>query len=179
MVEELTGTIPETIELFFVPLKSIAMERAIYKRVFKCERLEDYSIPYNGKRIESDSDAVMIFRKIFENEGDDILIREVCYALFVNHNNEPIGYYKVSEGGLTMTQMDARMIVKSSLDTFATGVLLCHNHPSNNATPSKSDVDSTTRLKNALALFDIRLLDHIILCENKFYAFSTGLEGNI
>ena len=65
------------------------------------------------------------------------------------------------------------MITKAALDTFSSGVILCHNHPSGSPKPSKADVDTTERLRKALQLFDISLIDHIILTEDNAFYFSS------
>lgn len=146
------------------------MANLVYKRKFYCERLND-AIPFDYKSIASHKDAATLLRAIYEKEGLDVSISEACIVVFINTNNLPVGYYKVSEGGLSSTTIDNRMITKAALDCFASGVLLCHNHPSGSPTPSKADVTNTERLMKCLEVFDIQLLDHIILSEQTAYSF--------
>lgn len=147
------------------------MANLVYKRKFYCERLNDVSIPFESKSIGSHEDAATLLRAIYEKEGLDVGINESCFVVFINAHNLPVGYYKVSEGGLSSTTIDNRMIVKSALDCFASGVLLCHNHPSGSATPSKADIQSTEKLMRCLNVFEIQLLDHIVLSEDEAYSF--------
>lgn len=148
----------------------------IYKHIFKCERLNDDKLPYGIKesKINNERDAERIARDIYNKENIDLIIREVCFAIFLNRANEVVGYYKISEGGISDTSIDIKMTTKSALDTFANGVILVHNHPSNNPYPSAADLKITEKLRNALNFFDISLLDHIIITDDdNAYYFST------
>lgn len=147
----------------------------IYSHIFKCERLNEPKLSYNiCKSITKDVQAETILRAIYEKENIDLEICEVCIALLVNRTNTPIGYYKVSQGGTTSTTIDVKMITKAALDTFSGGVILCHNHPSGSPRPSQADIKETQKLKKALDIFDISLLDHIILTEDNAFFFSTN-----
>lgn len=121
--------------------------------------------------------AAKIFRKIYELNDCDLAAREAAFALLLDHRGAPCGYIRVSEGGLTSTPIDARMIVKAALDLNATFVMLCHNHPSGMLQASKADCEQTKRLRKALELFDMSLLDHIILTPESGFSFSE--EGEI
>ena len=82
-----------------------------------------------------------------------------------------VGSYKVSQGGITGTVADPRLIIKKALDILATGIVICHNHPSGTLKPSTADEQITKKIKEGCSYFDIRLLDHIILTETGFYSF--------
>lgn len=98
--------------------------------------------------------------------------REKAVALFLDAGRNIIGHILVSIGGSTSTTFDKRIILKGALDTMASAVILCHNHPSGNPHPSQSDLQETADLKKACNIFDIKLLDHIILGESTWFSFS-------
>ena len=78
----------------------------------------------------------------------------------------------ISEGGITGTVADPRIILKKALDHHAVSIILCHNHPSGNLKPSKADELLTTKIKNAAAFLDIQVMDHIIVSEEGYYSFA-------
>lgn len=87
---------------------------------------------------------------------------EVFGVVFLNSQNGLIAYEQMFRGTLTETRAYPREIVKRALKLAAAGVILHHNHPSGNVTPSRADENLTQTLKAALALVDVRVLDHII-----------------
>lgn len=93
----------------------------------------------------------------------DIDIRESFYALYLNRANQINGYAVIATGGYTAVNVDVRMICKMALDTLSTGVILVHNHPSGNLNPSMSDIEMTKKIDKALKLFDIHVLDHVVI----------------
>lgn len=88
---------------------------------------------------------------------------ECCMALYLDMRNRLIAAPMLSEGTLGQTAVYPREIVRSALRMHAAAVILAHNHPSGNPEPSEADLALTRQVKNALALVDIRLLDHIIV----------------
>jgi len=97
--------------------------------------------------------------------------REECWCMYLRRNKMVIAIERISEGGETLTEIDIKQIVRRSLELKAAAVILSHNHPSGNPTPSKADLDATTRLRCALGTFDLSLLDHIIIAREMFYSF--------
>jgi DNA repair protein RadC len=79
---------------------------------------------------------------------------------------------KISSGGTHQTVVDPKMIMKVALDESASSIILCHNHPSGNLKPSPEDEKLTKRIQNAAALFDVKLLDHLIIAGNKYLSFA-------
>ena len=75
-------------------------------------------------------------------------------------------------GGLDATIIDKKIVCKVAIDSLCSGVILVHNHPSGEVKPSKSDIQQTTDVKKALGVFDITLLDHIILSDQAYYSFA-------
>jgi DNA repair protein RadC len=98
--------------------------------------------------------------------------REIFGVLFLNRANRINHFEIVSEGGITGTVADPRIILKKALEEDAVSIILCHNHPSGNTRPSKSDQELTQKIKQAARYFDITLLDHIIVSENGYYSFA-------
>jgi DNA repair protein RadC len=98
--------------------------------------------------------------------------REQCWAIFLDYGKRVIGTFKVSEGMENTCFVSPKAITKVAIENLASGVILTHNHPSGNVRPSARDIEETKKLKSALALFDIALLDHIIISEDNFYSFA-------
>jgi len=121
-------------------------------------------------QIKTSKDATDTFRKIWD--VDTLPIYESMICIFLNRNNNTIGWYKVSQGGLSGTLMDARLILSIALTSLAQGLILCHNHPSGALSPSESDISVSKKLKEAGNLMDIQLLDHIILTEESYFSMA-------
>ena len=103
---------------------------------------------------------------------DDIELYESFFLLLLNRANNTIGYAKISQGGVSGTVADPRLIAKYAVESLCSSVILGHNHPSGSLTPSKNDFELTTKIKKGLLLFDIPVLDHIILSKKEHYSFS-------
>jgi len=86
--------------------------------------------------------------------------------------NNTAGFAKISQGGTAGTVVDIKIIAKYAVESLSSSVIICHNHPSGNITPSEADINITKKIKDALLLFDIKLTDHIILSENNYYSFA-------
>jgi len=123
-----------------------------------------------NKQILSSDDAVDIFRQIWEK--DTINANEQAYVLFVNTNNKPKGFYHHSSGAIDGTIMDIQMISGMAVKSLSKGVIIAHNHPSGNIQPSEADKKITEQMKQALQLFNIKLLDSLILTENNYLSFA-------
>ena len=78
----------------------------------------------------------------------------------------------VSRGGTAATVVDVKIVVKTAVDRLAAGIILVHNHPSGNRMPSVQDDALTSRIKDASALFDIRVLDHLIVAGNEYFSYA-------
>ncbi len=97
---------------------------------------------------------------------------EECWVLYLNRGSKLIGKERVSQGGLSSTVVDIKIIVKKAVDRLASGLVVVHNHPSGNPLPGEQDRVQTEALKKALAVFDICLVDHVIVSRKKYYSFS-------
>ncbi len=106
-------------------------------------------------------------------KGDLIdLPHEEFWVLLLNRANRVLKKKKISEGGVSGTVADPKIIYKMALEELASGVVVAHNHPSGNLTPSQSDIDLTKRLKEAGRFLEIQLLDHLIIAGTKYYSFA-------
>ena len=97
---------------------------------------------------------------------------EVFAVLFLNQANKIMHYEVISEGGITGTVADPRIILRAALAHDAVNLILCHNHPSGSIKPSRADEDLTRKIKEAALLFDIKVLDHIIVSSDGHYSFA-------
>jgi DNA repair protein RadC len=101
-----------------------------------------------------------------------INIREAMMVLYLNNSNRTVGYSVASIGGITGTLVDIRLVLRDALLTQSTSLILVHNHPSGNLEPSQADLSLTDKVRKAALTMDIKLLDHLILTEDRFYSFS-------
>jgi DNA repair protein RadC len=97
---------------------------------------------------------------------------EVFMAVYMNRSNKIQHYEIISNGGMTGTIADPRVILKKALEHDATAIILCHNHPSGGLKPSRADEDLTWKIKEAASYFDIKIVDHIIVSEEGYYSFA-------
>ncbi|MFO7790205.1 MAG: RadC family protein [Bacteroidota bacterium] len=99
------------------------------------------------------------------------LPHEEFWVIYVDRGNQVIESKRLSTGGTVGTIVDIKLIMKHAIDILAQGIVLSHNHPSGNHTPSKGDIDHTYKLRDAAKLFDIKLLDHVIISDQGYYSF--------
>lgn len=97
---------------------------------------------------------------------------EVFAVLFLNRANKINHFEVVSEGGITGTVADPRIILRKALEEDAVNIILCHNHPSGSLKPSKADEQLTQKIKQAALFLDITVLDHLIVSEDGYYSFA-------
>jgi DNA repair protein RadC len=100
------------------------------------------------------------------------LTHEEFWVLFLNRSNRVINRMKISQGGISGTVTDIRIILKKAVEYLSSGIIVCHNHPSGNLNPSESDNKITQKIKEAGNLMDIQLLDHLIISEKDYYSFA-------
>lgn len=146
-------------------------------------RISEIELVYK-KTIKSDdlpvitrsTEANKILRELWSNR---IELCEEFIVVVLNNANKCLGWVKVSQGGLTGTVVENKLILVTAIKSAATGIIIAHNHPSGNIIPSNADIAITKRLNECCKLFDISLIDHIILSGDteKYYSFAD--EGNI
>jgi len=110
-------------------------------------------------------------------DSDTIEFRESFKVLLLNRSNQVLGVFNVSEGGISETVVDIRLILQSVILSNASGIILAHNHPSGNLKPSPQDNDITDRVKKACEIMNILLLDHIVITSEHYYSYAD--EGKI
>jgi len=120
------------------------------------------------KTIVKDShDVATYLQAMFQD-----LRREVFAVVFLNRSNKINHFEIISQGGITGTVADPRIILKKALEEDAVNLILCHNHPSGNLQPSKADEELTCKIKEAAKYFDIKVIDHIIVSDEGFFSFA-------
>lgn len=107
------------------------------------------------------------------------LDHEESWILLLDHANHPIVKRQITVGTLTSVLIDVRRIVKDALMFNATGIILMHNHPCNDLYPSNADLKETERLHEACGLFDISLVDHLIIGDDRYYSFNDEKEYSL
>ncbi|MFI3267634.1 MAG: DNA repair protein RadC [Rikenellaceae bacterium] len=131
----------------------------LLKRVSESEKI-------NIDTIKSNLDVISIFKPIFQK-----LEVEELWVLYLTGTNKIIKKLKISSGGTISTFADTKLILKNGIELLASSMIVLHNHPSGDCTPSNDDIEFTNKLKKASELLDIRLLDHIIISETESYSF--------
>ena len=107
------------------------------------------------------------------------LDHEECWALFLNRANYLIGKELVSSGSLESTPLDTQKIVRRGIEKQCRHIILVHNHPSGQPRPGEADIRQTERLRKALSLMGISLMDHIVVAEEAFYSFAEERVGRL
>ena len=97
---------------------------------------------------------------------------EVFAVLFLNRANKINHFEIISEGGITGTVADPRVILRKALEEDAVNIILCHNHPSGSLKPSRADEQLTAKIKEAARFLDITVLDHVIVSDDGYYSFA-------
>ena len=99
------------------------------------------------------------------------LPHEEFWIVYLNNSNKVISKSQLSKGGITGTLVDVRLVFKTALEMGATGLILCHNHPSGTLIPSDADKQITRKLKSAGDSLEIKVLDHLIVTEMSYFSF--------
>lgn len=97
---------------------------------------------------------------------------EEFWILLLNRANKILKKVMISEGGVAGTVADPKRIFKVAIENNASAMVLCHNHPSGNLKPSEADIKLTKKLKDAGALLEINIIDHVIICEERYFSFA-------
>jgi len=135
-------------------------------------RRRQFSIPIEKLVINSSKDIAAHLQSLLRDHR-----HEVFGVIFLNQGNRVKHYEIISQGGMTATVADPRIILKKALEEDAVSLILFHNHPSGNLKPSRADQELTLKVRDAARLLDIRLIDHIIVSERGYYSFAD--EGEL
>lgn len=144
------------------PAKAITITAAM-----ELGRRRKESEPEEKLKVTTSADAARIFSPLLSD-----LPHEEFWVLLLNRSNLVIDKFMVSQGGLTGTIIDVRIVLKTALEKLACSLILCHNHPSGNLIPSQADRDITNKLKDACKFMDMAVLDHIIIGNGSFFSFA-------
>lgn len=134
----------------------------------KSQQIKEVIGTYERTKISNSIDIVNVARNFMEN----IEIYESFYTILLDRSNHVIGYSLISQGGVSGTVVDAKIVAKHAIDHLASHIVLLHNHPSGNLKPSNADINLTQKLKNGLNLLDIIVLDHVIVTQDSHYSMS-------
>ena len=126
-------------------------------------------------KIYSSEDAYKVLLPTYK-EGT-ICYKEYFKVLFLNQASQVLGYTLISEGGITETYADVRVILQAALLTNSVAIILAHNHPSSSMKTSRQDMEITKQVKDAAQLMRIKVLDHLILTDAGYYSFAD--EGQL
>jgi DNA repair protein RadC len=117
--------------------------------------------------ITSSSDVAIYLQTLLKDHR-----HEVFAVLFLNRANKINHFQVISQGGITGTVADPRIILKRALEEDAVSLILCHNHPSGSLKPSRADEELTQKIKEAAKYFDIKVLDHLIVSDDGYFSFA-------
>ena len=157
----------------FISVKGIGNTKAItLMAALELGRRRRLSKAEHRDNISSSKDAFDLMQPVLED-----LEVEQFWVLYLNNANKVLAKLNISQGGMTATVVDVRMLLKKALELNSTGLILCHNHPSGTLRASEADCKLTEKVKVAAKLMDIQLLDHIIVTDQSYFSFAD--EGKI
>ena len=122
---------------------------------------------FNKNKITGSKDAADYFQPIL---GD--LNHEEFWIMLLNRGNKIIDTFMVSQGGISGTVIDVRLILKKAINSLASSIILCHNHPSETMQASDADLKITKKIKDAAKIMDISVIDHIIIGQSRYLSFA-------
>ena len=138
--------------------------------------IAEVSISYKFGRYTADRNKICSSSCAFEIgkqvTEDHIEHYECFYIMMLNNNNHVLGVSKLSQGGITGTLVDMRIMFQNLIKANATAFIMFHNHPSGNLKPSEADKSLTAKAKKAAETLDIKLLDHLIITSESFFSFA-------
>ena len=119
--------------------------------------------------LNSPAEVANVLRQMW---GDDMDVVESFFIITLDSGHNVLGWAKISQGGVTSTLVDARLVAKIAIDTLAAGVIVSHNHPTGRLEFSQADIRLTKLIRSGLELFGISLLDHILITEEGFTSYT-------
>lgn len=150
------------------------MESTSEKKQFEVSEIQ---LTYRSKvkasmrpKITCSSDAERVLRQTWDE--DKIEFVEQFKVLLITRANKVLGIVDISQGGISGTVCDPKIVFASALKAASCGIIVAHNHPSGNLTPSQADIDLTRKLKEAGKFLEIAVLDHVILTGEAYFSFA-------
>lgn len=144
-------------------LNNVSEIEIVYKRKVICKMSE-------RPQINSSTDAYEVFKHYWNNDKIDLV--EEFKVLYLNRANRVLQIVPVSQGGISGTVADLRIILAGALKIASCNLILAHNHPSGCLKPSRADEELTQKIKQAAAYHEIRVIDHIIMSSEGFLSFA-------
>lgn len=148
------------------------------RTITKIEEGKEYQLQYSAIKnknsfgtiqVKESRHAANYARRFYK---DDISIFESVFAIALDRSNQIIGWTKISQGGVSMSVIDPKIVAKFAIDMLASGIILVHNHPAGTLNASNADKAITQKLKGGLAMLEVCLLDHIILTKGGHLSFA-------
>lgn len=130
---------------------------------------EKNSVDFFACQLSCSNDVATYARQFY---SDDIGIFESFFLICLDVKNKTIAWQKIGQGGVSAVMVDPLLIAKYAIECLAKGVILIHNHPSGGLKPSQNDINLTNKVRDGLKLFDISVIDHVILSEDSYYSFA-------
>lgn len=144
-------------------LNNVSEIEIVYKKKVGCNMSD-------RPKIISSKDAYKVLIHYWDQDKIDLL--EEFKVLYLNRAKRVLQIYPLSQGGITETIADPRLILAAGLKLVASYIVLAHNHPSCNLTPSKADIELTRKIKTAASFLDIHVLDHFIISSEGYLSFA-------
>ena len=149
-------------------IKGIGLAKAIsIAAALELGRRRQAGVLINRPALKDSKDVAQYMQAILKDHNN-----ELFGVIYLNQANRVNDFEIVSQGGITGTVADPRLILKKALEKNAVSLILCHNHPSGSLKPSRADQELTTKIKEAAKYFDIKVLDHLIVSEEGYYSFA-------
>ena len=148
------------------------------KRLKVCEVAITYKSkvkPSQRPKLSKSKEVFNLLSKMYDE--NTVELKEYFKVVLLDQSNKVLGYYDLSFGGIDGTYVDVRHVMQVAILANATGIIITHNHPSGNPTPSVNDRRVTNQIKKASDIMNIRLVDHIIMTRETFYSFAD--EGDL
>jgi len=138
-------------------------------------KISEIKVIYSNKNketvhVNSSESAYRVFKEHWN--PDTIELQECFKVLYLNRANIVLGIVHHSVGGVTGTVVDVKLVIGTALKVVASGIIIAHNHPSANLRASEADKALTNKMKEAAKLFDIQLLDHLIITKEDYTSFA-------
>jgi DNA repair protein RadC len=121
-------------------------------------------------KIKDSRTSYDLLKKLYD--ADTLEYSECAIVIFLNQANNTIGWIKLSQGGMSGTVVDMRMLLTTALQCGASSFIMSHNHPSGSLKPSQADINLTKKINTGAKSVDIQMLDHIIVTADGFYSFA-------
>lgn len=128
--------------------------------------------PIEKTQIKNTEDAYKYIMRLY---GSDIELIESFIGIYIDNNNNVIGWSKIASGGIDKTIVDQRVLFKYAIELLAPRIIICHNHPSGKVLPSRDDDELTNRIVDGCKILGLQLIDHLVVTKETYYSY---LETN-